>query len=690
MSDSEQTSLPNRRLSLRNSRLSVSSLSFTGGGAASAHHRKRSSSGGISPFRKKIADSEAADEDERDWEDEVSPDSEKTGRRARERAASPPTSSPYLYAPTTYHRRGRSTDGNQKYIDYLERQVEDLTNQLQGYTSATSNTSHAAKMRQLRAENRTLAHELAEWEADFERRVRDEVQNNLVIDESLRAAVAELEGRLEDREHSLRMANMEVKTLRRKCEQLGSIQEENKNLILRIETLTDLLADSSRTIQRRTVSAQNTSRPPTATNPKRVSSLPGSAQTTEGGETVEQGRTRKDSRGSSYKGVEDYGITDPIDLLDAPPSPALSQASYSSGQLRRSFANGPPLSPIPVPTSPNNIRTRRLRRLPEGSPVSKTLIFPSAEAESISRPMSSHSDSGIGESQRPSFENIGRSLTYPNPNRNSLFAELARAVSDSEDSETEETTQAGDNNTEKEDYMTLASSVPNSPHTKALDLPLPIPQIEEPEPEEPSSPESDAFDFVADAITNPTPLIVKVLSTACDGIASPTRTLGAAKRKAIDMVGNVVGRGVDRVSQRRTQVLAASKTQRSRRTTMIYSEPPPPSFRSQKLRTIAPSATAICKECGAPRRVVSNGSVKRSVGGLRKRSGSVVQPVIEDGIDVIWLWVRFIIAVVVALGVAVKDGPPNAVVMVDDGEGIDHVREEERELALKRLEGKVR
>jgi hypothetical protein len=93
----------------------------------------------------------------------------------------------------------------------------------------------------------------------------------------------------------------------------------------------------------------------------------------------------------------------------------------------------------------------------------------------------------------------------------------------------------------------------------------------------------------------------------------------------------------------------------------------------------------VCQECGAPmaRRSTSKRSV---VGGMRKRSGSVVQPVGEDGMDVILLWVRFIIAVVVALGVAVKDGPPHMV--LDDCEGIDHVREEEREMALKRLEGR--
>lgn len=79
--------------------------------------------------------------------------------------------------------------------------------------------------------------------------------------------------------------------------------------------------------------------------------------------------------------------------------------------------------------------------------------------------------------------------------------------------------------------------------------------------------------------------------------------------------------------------------------------------------------------------------------------------------DVLLLWFRFIIAVVVALGLAVKDGPPTLgghvpaahakplIALRDSGdddaddadggeEGIDHVREAERKRALKRLEGR--
>lgn len=61
----------------------------------------------------------------------------------------------------------------------------------------------------------------------------------------------------------------------------------------------------------------------------------------------------------------------------------------------------------------------------------------------------------------------------------------------------------------------------------------------------------------------------------------------------------------------------------------------------------------------------------------------------EDSLDTLWLWLRVVIAVVVALGVAVKEGP-GAVVTAGDGEeeGIDHVREEERERALRRLEAR--
>jgi len=647
------------------------------------------------------------DGDEQEWESEA--ESSNAGGSllsvdsSRRRAPSPS----YLYTHHTagyHHRRGRSTDGSGKYIEYLEKQVADLTGQLQNYTSATESTSHAAKMRKLAAENRAMRQDIAEWEAQFEDRVEGEVTERRVLDESLRETVNELENRLEDAECQLRLANAEVKGLRKRCDQLKGIEEENHRLEFRIEALTELLADSTKTIQR--CSSAEYSRPSSVIHPRRHTSIGGSAPTS-------AAMSRRASRESgSFHGMEDYGITDPVDMifaveqkLDGRTSPSVSSQASSNYSSRRrlSFAAGmhPPRSPVPGQMSPT-LRARRMRKFAAGSTAPKTLILPSASVVisaptslpgSPTRPKSVSSDLGVGESHRDrsNFDTM-RSVSYPNTHRNSLFAELARVESESEESDAENDNDNDDttpptDSPQKEDTTTLASTAPSSLEMK--------PTVAGAFPEDAPEPPTFDFDLVSDATSNTTPLLVKVFDTV-GGLSSPTRTFFMAKRKAIDIVGNVVGRGVDRVSQRRTQVL----TKRSRRSVGggIFSDPPPPSLRNRKVRA---SPQAICAECGARkaeaeeslpvRNTLSReGSAwKRStaVGGLRKRSGSMVQPVSES-IDVLWLWVRFIIAVVVALGLAVKDGPPQSVVTLGDEEGIDHVREEERARALKRLEGK--
>ncbi|KAF8540501.1 hypothetical protein BDD12DRAFT_880452 [Trichophaea hybrida] len=707
--DFEQPSLPNRRLSLRNSRFSAPQIPLSSG--YNSRRRRSSSGGGLSPLRNKRTIELEGDEQE--WESEVESTiggsggsllSVDSSSSRRTRAPSPS----YLYAPPHHnagyhHRRGRSSDGSGKYIEYLEKQVADLTGQLQNYTSATESTSHAAKMRKLAAENRTMRQDIAEWETQFEERVLGEVAERRVLDESLRETVNELENRLEDAECQLRLANAEAKGLRKRCDQMKGIEEENKRLEFKIETLTELLADSTKTIQR--CSSAEYSRPSNVAY-RRHTTMGGSAP-------ASAPMSRRVSRESgSFRGMEDYGITDPVDMifaveqkLDGRTSPSVSSQASSNYSSRRrlSFAAGiqPSRSPVPGQMSPT-LRARRMRKFAAGS-TAKTLILPSVSVVvspptsppgSPTRPKSASSDLGIGDRERPNFDTM-RSVSYPNTHRNSLFAELARVESESEESDEDnddnnndgDTTPPTDNSPQKEDTTTQASTAPSTPEMK------PTVVVTGAYPETPTF----DYDLVSDAISNP-PLLIKVFDTVGEGLSSPTRTFFMAKRKAIDIVGNVVGRGVDRVSQHRTKVLA-KRSRRSVGSGGIFSDPPPPSLRNRKVR--APPPQAICAECGARKAEAEDSAPVRNtlsrdgtawkrstaVGGLRKRSGSMVQPV-EDGMEVVWLWFRFIIAVVVALGLAVKDGPPQSVIALNDEEGIDHVREEERARALKRLEGK--
>ncbi|KAI5844871.1 hypothetical protein BZA05DRAFT_421556 [Tricharina praecox] len=630
-------SLQARRLSLRNSR--ISPLAFTTTTSAT---------------------SAPPPADETEWESEAESLYRPSPRRARTLEPS------YLCAPVSqhHHKRGRSSDGSAKYIEYLERQTAELTAQVAG-------AGVAAKGRKaVVSENRNLRLELAEWEERFEVRVKDETDRRRKIDEALRGAVEELLGKLEECEAQLRAAQAEVLRARNREKELNGVEEENRRLCGRIETLTELLADSTGSQGRRSTVGS-----PMARRARRVSSLSGLKDMAAQEVAMDSESRRVSKESGSFQGAEDYGITD----MDAPMSPEGSTTS-SVGYRRLSFGGSPPTSPSP--------RTRRMRRFPSGSIAPKTLILPSAvvvdsptfsPSRELFRPSSAHSRN------RPSVDLSGRSFSHPNPHRNSLFAELAAADTDSEEEESE-----AENESESGAPPTTTATAPSSTTEVSLSVPDPSP---DPEPavyfETPTapsspvlSPEDYAFSLVADEIRYPTPLFAKVLNH----VPSPTSTFVSAKRKAIDMMLGNSARAITPapITRRSAQLLPPLSLQRTRRT---------PST-SRKIPFIP--APSCCHECGAPRGGGA-GRRKGAVGGMRKRSGSVVQPTGEDGMDVVWLWVRFIIAVVVALGVAVKDGsshplpPPRKGGLVgvgDDEEGIDHVREEERSRALKRLEGK--
>jgi len=636
-------SLQARRLSLRNSR--ISPLTFT------------STTSNASTSPPPLAD-------ETEWESEAESMHQPSPRRARTLDPS------HLCAPTTHHKRGRSSDGSAKYIEYLERQAAELTAQLAGAGAAAKGRKAVV------TENRNLRLELAEWEERFEVRVKDETDRRRKIDEALRGAVEELLAKLEECEIELRGAQAEAARARAREKELCGVEDENRRLCGRIEILTELLADSTGSQGRKSVVGS-----PVARVPRRISSLPGLRNVAKQEVETDTESRRVSNESGSFRGAEDYGITD----MDAPLSPTISTSSSPSYHRRLSFGGSPPTSPSP--------RTRRMRRFPPGSTAPKTLILPSAavmDSPTFS-PSRKHFCSSAHSSNRPSLDLSGHSFSYPNPHRNSLFAELAAAGTDSDDeseSETESVTEAPPATT-----ATAPSSTTEVSPSKPDPSPEPEPAMYFEAPTEPGSPvvspEDYAFSLVADEIRHPTPLLSKVLNH----VPSPTSTFVSAKRKAIDMMlghsaapiaAAPVAAAPTLTTRRSHQLVPSLSIQRTRRT---------PST-SRKIPFIPPPT--CCHECGAPR-----GRRKGAVGGMRKRSGSVVQPTGEDGMDVIWLWVRFIIAVVVALGVAVKDGssPPPPLParkvggmpgmgMGEDDEGIDHVREEERSRALKKLEGK--
>ncbi|CUS13560.1 unnamed protein product, partial [Tuber aestivum] len=633
------------------------------------------------------------------------------------------TPSPYTYASTAHHRRNRSNGGvgsgdssgsSARYIDYLERQIADTVSQLQSYTSPTDGTSHAVKMRKLTAETRLLRSELTDWENKFSARVKEEVNARAAVDKSLRAKIKNLEIKLEEAEYRYKTAEVDLEEARAVISDLKGVEEENRMLEFRIEALSELLADSTRLAQsfgvgRGGFSSAGSSGPGSVVFSKRRSSSLGSpspsppraqlrcataaaAAITPGGEnTPVESRSRRASREGSTCVLEDYGITDPIEavLCSMPELTAAGEGGVGRGfgcseEYETELNPNTALvraSPHPPPAV---LRNRRMRRFPSGSSAPKTLILPSAAAVTATSttgttitspppPTISDPASAIFSplSRPPSSSSSSSSCCAPPRQapkaatpQTSLFAELARAQDSGEDSE-EGGTEADLDGDDGDDAT--AASIP-------------------------------------EGLANPTPLDVKAISKVGESFVSPQGTFFSAKRKAMDILGGVVGNRVSRPYHHHHNHHHQSR--------QLPSPKPPssssPSSRHQagkvsgenKKKNPFPKTATTCAYCHCHQQPSTAITAPKAVALARPRSTSAPlvfpQPV-EEAVEHVWLWVRFMVALVVALGVAVREGP-GVVVAVDgvgsvgggtsvgDGGGFDGVGEEERSLAIRKLQ----
>jgi len=628
------------------------------------------------------------------------------------------TPSPLNYAsPTAYHRRNRSNGGvgsgdspgsSARYIDYLERQITDTVSQLQSYTSPSEGTSHAVKMRKLAAETRLLRGELTDWENKFSARVKEEVNARAAIDKSLRTRIKSLEIKLEEAEYRYRTAEVDLEEARAMISDLKGVEEENRALEFRIEALSELLADSTRLAQSVGVggsgcSSVASSRPGSVVFPKRSSSLVSSSApspatspraqlrcaaaitTTSGKNTPVESRSRRVSREGSTCALEDYGITDPIEaVLCSISQLAATEEEGIEGELGCSEEYETELNPSTalIRTSPHPppaiLRNRRMRRFPSGSSAPKTLILPSAAAvtatTTISPTLPAISDPTsvifAPFSRPPSSSSSSSSCCAPPQQvlkaatpQTSLFAELARAQDSSEDSEEEEDTER---DLDEDDDVAAAASI-------------------------------------SEGLTNPTPLVVKTISKVGESFISPQGTFFRAKRKAMDILGGVVGNRVSRPYHHHHPHLLPSPKPPS--SLSLSSRRPARRVLSEKNgKKTLPTTATTCAYCHCHQQPPSSTAIaaSKTVAQARARSGSaplVLPQPVEEAVEHVWLWVRFVVALVVALGVAVREGP-GVIVAVDgvgsiggsatgsagDAGGFDGVGEEERCFAIRKLQ----
>lgn len=570
---------------------------------------------------------------------------------------------------------GDSASSSARYIDYLERQVADTVSQLQSYTSPSEGTSHAMKMRKLAAEARLLKSEVADWEAKFSARVKEEVASRQAIDQGLRLKVKGLEMKLEESEYRYKLLELDLEDANNKVADLRGLQEENRSLEFRIQALSDLLVDSTRLVQTvsSTGSATGSSRPNSVICLSRTSPMSSKNTTPD---------SRRTSKEGNSNGMEDYGITDPIEAVLSAISRLTATEEECEDTDPTSIAIVPSASPpalMSTPSGPSTpcLRSRRMRRFPSGSLGPKTLILPSATVVTsptrppacssvgsmmCTRPCSSSSaittNSHMALRVRSSAGGIGQS---------SLFAELARAEIDPISAH------SSDNGNDVESTSGDGIRDPMSPIV------------------------TETFTVMADALSNPAPLVVKAISKVGESFVSPEGTFLSAKRRAMDMLGGVVGKGVDRVSRRRAMVMQTRSREARRRKDDVIEDRLQLSKRCGCCEQRGRSTTTCLNAEITPGSDSANptpqllptspsSNSKALTLDQRKRASSAPiafkQPV-EDAVDQVWLWVRFVVALVVALGVAVREGP--GVVLAVDGVSYDHIAEEERSRAIKTL-----
>lgn len=322
--------------------------------------------------------------------------------------------------------------------------------------------------------------------------------------------------------------------------------------------------------------------------------------------------------GSSPGGISDYGISDPIEHV-------LSTVATLCGPetTPRTIHVAPPtpISPLPDSSFGHSLRSRRMRRFPPGSLAPKTLILPSAAIVSPTLPT-------IRTFFGAAVADPGSMCTSTRPSSAGSNASSAVRAS------------AGSSISL---YAELARAEDDASDVSAL----------------PSPALSDSFALVTEAISNPTPL----LRRAIEGLASPSGTLVSARKKAMAVLAG----GIDRVARRRGKLFHTAVVAGRRRKDDLG------------------LGRARC-ECGCLQHSAAAVGNSGSGGGVFSSAAvarrTVTRPVEDDAVENVWLWVRFVVAIVVALGVAVREGPA---VVLGDGEEFDSVGEEEREVAIRAL-----
>ncbi|MCJ1299169.1 hypothetical protein MMC08_001961 [Hypocenomyce scalaris] len=172
--------------------------------------------------------------------------------KLREESLSEKTS-PTLNSPLTRHVKGRrerksdlrsSSYEASKYIEHLESQLAAANTRIEALTSPTTTKMQSAKLRAISADCRSLQQEVSEWETKFAERVKDEVDQRLETETGSNTRIRSLEQDVEVKDGRIQELQWEVESLLQRAKNSEALEMINFNLEKRVDVLTELLAQS--------------------------------------------------------------------------------------------------------------------------------------------------------------------------------------------------------------------------------------------------------------------------------------------------------------------------------------------------------------------------------------------------------------------------------------------------------------
>ncbi|KAK5750857.1 hypothetical protein LTS12_019068 [Elasticomyces elasticus] len=136
----------------------------------------------------------------------------------------------------------RSMSGEARdYIDHLEVELASAQSQLQAINSPSVTRLQSTKLRTLNSETKQLQDELAEWEARYEQRVQEVIDEHFEIEAGLRSQLRKLEQEAEETKYRVEEMDIEVAETRQNME---AAEAANVNLERRLEIMSGILATS--------------------------------------------------------------------------------------------------------------------------------------------------------------------------------------------------------------------------------------------------------------------------------------------------------------------------------------------------------------------------------------------------------------------------------------------------------------